>query len=251
MVLYESTATRSAIWIGACGDAGKTSSRRKGCREPDAQEGVPVVALLISKPLQGFEPWTYALRKHRSAAELKWPTPAAGPAGGMLGAIRRGFQSARANAGATPAPLALSGFAHYRSARPGSAVSVGSARMVAIAQLVRAQGCDPWGRGFESRWPPFLYPDSAACRPVPFPRTVLPWPVPLDTRRRHRLSRHSTIVTSMVLVFGVPVAPRARISRISSCVSPAIRAWKRQVTVCPDVLAASSGWPSGARYTES
>ena len=27
--------------------------------------------------------------------------------------------------------------------------------MVAIAQLVRAPGCDPGGRGFESRWPPF------------------------------------------------------------------------------------------------
>lgn len=24
----------------------------------------------------------------------------------------------------------------------------------AIAQLVRAQDCDSWGRGFESRWPP-------------------------------------------------------------------------------------------------
>ena len=29
----------------------------------------------------------------------------------------------------------------------------------AIAQLVRAQDCDSWGRGFESRWPPhFLSP---------------------------------------------------------------------------------------------
>ena len=27
---------------------------------------------LRRKPLQGFEPWTYALRKHRSTAELKW-----------------------------------------------------------------------------------------------------------------------------------------------------------------------------------
>ena len=31
--------------------------------------------LLKRKPLQGFEPWTYALRKHRSTAELKWRKP--------------------------------------------------------------------------------------------------------------------------------------------------------------------------------
>ena len=28
--------------------------------------------------------------------------------------------------------------------------------MVVVAQLVRAPGCDPGGRGFESRWPPFV-----------------------------------------------------------------------------------------------
>jgi hypothetical protein len=27
----------------------------------------------------------------------------------------------------------------------------------AIAQLVRAQDCDSWGRGFESRWPPHFF----------------------------------------------------------------------------------------------
>lgn len=37
-----------------------------------APNPTPVITGPPSKPLRGFEPRTYALRKHRSTAELKW-----------------------------------------------------------------------------------------------------------------------------------------------------------------------------------
>lgn len=77
------------------------------CKGPSTWEGAE-----CQEPLQGFEPWTYALRKHRSTAELRWHArPADVPWGSpgrapSIGAPGVGFQSkGRLNAPASvPAP---------------------------------------------------------------------------------------------------------------------------------------------------
>ncbi len=58
----------------------------------------------------------------------------------------------------------------------------------AIAQLVRAQDCDSWGRGFESRWPPHFF--MARYRLLTFniahARGPMPWPQGLRTKAKIR-----------------------------------------------------------------
>ncbi len=55
----------------------------------------------------------------------------------------------------------------------------------AIAQLVRAQDCDSWGRGFESRWPPHFSWRVIAFNVAHTPGAI-PWPQGLRTKAKIR-----------------------------------------------------------------
>lgn len=56
----------------------------------------------------------------------------------------------------------------------------------AIAQLVRAQDCDSWGRGFESRWPPHFSWRVIAFSPSYIAQAcgAIPWPQGLGTKAK-------------------------------------------------------------------